>query len=227
MKSPLLSWCQLLGTIVAMSAATHTAAAQTVAFSCDFPGSNPSHYRLSVSADGHATYASDGRLSSNDPAPADAPADASTEFILSAATTARLFNLAKAAHYFEGNIDSKKKNIASTGEKTLTYRDAGKNNVASYNYSVVPAVQELTAQFQNLSAALEFGRRLGYEYRYQKLALAEEMDHMDGTTILKEIGSDLPAVAPILRIIADDPSVINPVRARAMRLLAHASAPPK
>ena len=145
--------------------------------------------------------------------------DVPTDFSLSAATTARIFNLAKAAHYFEGNIDSKKKNIASTGDKTLTYQDGGTTRVGSYNYSFVPAVQELTVLFQNLSAVLEFGHRLSYEYRYQKLALAEEINRMEQTSILKGIGPDISVIAPILQAIADDQTVINPVRARAMRLL--------
>ena len=94
--------------------------------------------------------------------------------------------------------------------------------MANYNYSLIPAVQELTAVFQNLSSAVEFGRRLDYEYRYQKLALDEEMKRMEDTTTLRDVGPDLAAAAPVLQKIADDPSVINLVRARAMRLLQHA-----
>jgi hypothetical protein len=188
----------------------------TVAFSCDFPGSNPSHYSLTVTSTRQASYTSDGKLNaikdsdSNDAAStADSPFRMG--FTLSPATTAHIFDLARASHYFEGNVDSRKKNIASTGDKILTYR-----------YSPVPAVQELTSLFQNLSSAVEFGRRLDYEYRYQKLALDEEMKRMEDTTTLQDVGADLPSAAPVLQKIADDPSVINPVRARAMRLLQHA-----
>ena len=34
-----------------------------VTFTLDFPGSEPSHYVISVSSDGHSTYESDGKLS--------------------------------------------------------------------------------------------------------------------------------------------------------------------
>ena len=34
-----------------------------VTFTLDFPGSEPSHYVISVSSDGHSTYDSDGKLS--------------------------------------------------------------------------------------------------------------------------------------------------------------------
>lgn len=200
------------------------AAVPTVAFTCDFPGSNPSHYGLSVTMNGVASYISDGRVSKD--AVTDEGADPEPpfrmDFQLSAATSTRIFELAKAAHYFEGDVDSKKKNIASTGDKTLSYRDAGETNVANYNYSPVPAVQELTTLFQYLSSTVEFGRRLEYEYRYQKLALDEEIKRMEETTA-QETWPDLPAAAPILQKIVDDPSVINTVRSRAQRLLQHAA----
>ncbi|MGH9501051.1 MAG: hypothetical protein ACRD3L_18070 [Terriglobales bacterium] len=212
--------CMLIGEVVA---AQH-AAVPTVAFTCDFPGSNPSNYGLSVTLDGLASYISDGKITKDVvPDAAGAPEPPfRRDFRLSPATTSRIFELAKRAHYFEGNIDSKKKNIAATGDKTLSYRDAQKANVASYNYSPVPAVQELTALFQDLSSVVEFDRRLEYEYRYQKLALDEEMKSMENST-LQDVGPDLPAAAPMLQKILDDPSVINPVRARAQRLLQHAA----
>jgi hypothetical protein len=200
------------------------AAVATVAFSCDFPGSNPSHYSLTVGSTGQASYSSDGKLSSTKDSDSEASSKegvAPIVFVLTTTTTAHIFALAKAAHYFEGNIDSRKKNIASTGDKSLIYRDGDKINSAHYNYSLIPAVQQLTSLFQSLSAAVEFGRRLDYEYRYQKLALDEEMKRMEDTTTLQDVGPDLPAAAPVLQNIADDPSVINPVRARAMRLLQH------
>jgi hypothetical protein len=224
----------LLGLAGIASFLSVTAQAQqpvaTVSFSCDFPGSNPSHYSLTVTSTRQASYTSDGKLNTAKDSDSDAPSGegaSGTVFMLSLATTTRIFDLAKAAHYFEGNIDSKKKNIASTGDKILIYRDGDKSNSAHYNYSLIPAVQDLTTLFQNLSSAVEFGRRLDYEYRYQKLALDEEMKRMEDTTTLQEMGPDLAAAAPVLQKIADDPSVINPVRARAMRLLQHAGTKPK
>lgn len=200
----------------------------SVSFSCDFPGSNPSHYGFSVTSTRQASYISDGKLDTGRDSASDSPSNDDgpfrMDFTLSAATTAHVFDLAQAARYFQGNIDSKKKNIASTGDKALIYHDAQRSGMANYNYSSVPAVQELTTLFQTLSSAVEFGRRLDYEYRYQKLALDEELKRMEETTTLRDVGVDLPAAAPVLQRIADDPAVINPVRARAQRLLQHAGA---
>jgi hypothetical protein len=83
------------------------------------------------------------------------------------------------------------------------------------------AVQQITQLFQNLSLTLEYGRRLQYFHRYQKLALDEElkrMEEMANQNSLQELG----AVVPILQRIATDSSVINPVRARALRMVERA-----
>jgi hypothetical protein len=186
----------------------------TVIFTCDFPGSEPDHYVVSLSDDGSASYDSDGKLS-----PESAEGDPfHSDFTVSQAARTRVFDLTKRAHYFEGQIDSKNKNLASTGAKTLTYKDAQKSTHAAYNYSPVPSVQELTAFFQGLSTTLEFGHRLDYFLHYQKLALDDElkkMEEMSNSHQLEEISS----VAPILQKIAEDPAVIKVVRARAQKLL--------
>jgi hypothetical protein len=185
----------------------------TVSFTCDFPGSEPDHYAISVSDDGNAVYDSDSKL--NDSA---ASEPFHSDFTVSQASRTRIFDLAKRAHYFEGDVDSKKKNLASTGMKTLAYKDAQKSTRATYNYSPIPAVEELTAFFQSLSTTLEFGHRLDYYLRYQKLALDEEMKKMEE---MSNSGGlvEISAVAPILQKIADDPAVIKVVRARAQRLM--------
>ena len=186
----------------------------TVSFTCDFPGSEPDHYVISVAGNGSASYDSDSKLS-----PESAEGDAfHLDFTVSSAARTRVFDLTKRAHYFEGQIDSKNKNLASTGTKTLTYKDAQKSTHATYNYSPVPPVQELTAFFQGLSTTLEFGHRLDFYLRYQKLALDEELKKMEEMSNSHEL-EEIASVAPVLQKIADDPAVIKVVRARAQRLL--------
>ena len=186
----------------------------TVSFSLDFPQSIPEHYAVTVSSDGRATYDSTGKLTVDSD-----PGDPfHLDFTISPGTRERIFNLAGKAKYFEGKVDSGKRNIASTGAKVLSYKDGARNTKATYNYSPVPAVQELTALFQNLSTTLECGRRLDYYYRYQKLALEEELKRMEQMVKEKNL-EEVQAVAPILQRIMVDQSVINVTRARAQRLL--------
>src|SRR5262245_26939134 len=90
----------------------------SVSFVLDFPASEPSHYVISVNSDGHGSYDSTGKISP------EAEGDPfHLEFTVSSETRTKIFDLARRAHYFEGEIDSKKKNLASTGAKTLIYKD--------------------------------------------------------------------------------------------------------
>ena len=82
----------------------------------------------------------------------------------------------------------------------------------------MPAIQELTAVFQNLSTTLEYGRRLNFFHKYQKLALDEDLKRMEALQRENSLG-DVQAIAPVLKQIADDQSVITVTRSRALRLL--------
>jgi hypothetical protein len=190
--------------------------ASVVTFTMDFPGSEPSHYAIAVSPNGRTSYDSDGKLSHDSEGE-----PFHLDFSMSAETSKRIFELTEKAQYFQGKVDSGKKNLASTGAKTLAYKDPGRNTSATYNYSLIPAVQQLTQLFQSLSATLEYGRRLQYFHRYQKLALDEELKRMEESANSKTL-EEMAAVVPILQSIAADQSVINPVRARAQRMIEQA-----
>jgi hypothetical protein len=215
----LLCFCSCRGLAQqALPAASAPAAAgpiPSVTFKFDFPGADPDHYAIAVSSDGHAVYDSNGKLSLQ----SDEGDPFHLEFTISQPTRARVFDLAQKARYFDGKIDSGKKGLANTGAKTLVYQDGEKIAQATYNYSPLPAVQELTALFQQLSMTLEFGRRLEYYRHYQKTALDEELRHMEEQSNQGGL-QEVAAVAPILQQIVNDSSLMNVVRARARRLLA-------
>ena len=186
----------------------------SVTFSFDFPGSDPDHYSIQVDADGHASYQSAAKINPD----SDDRDTFELNFTVSEAVRKKIFDLAARARYFQGALESKH-HVALTGKKTLAYEDGERNTQASYNYSQIPAVQDLTTLFQNISLTLEFGRRLEYDHRYQKLALDAELKRMEEMAKSKNL-DELQAVGPILSQIAADTSVINMVRARAQRLLA-------
>lgn len=199
--------------ILLVSARAVAAEPATVTFSLDFPNSEPEHYSISVNSDGHAKYDCSARVSPD----SDEREPYQTEFDLSPETRARVFELAAQAHYFSGKIDSGNNKLAFTGAKKLVYQDGQHKYTANYNYSSVAAVQQLTALFQRMAATLDFGRRLTYYHRYQKLALDEELKRMEAEAKDNEL-SELQAVREVLKRIIDDSSVINVVRARAQRL---------
>src|SRR5579863_6667981 len=86
-------------------------AVPTIVFTCDFPGSVPSHYEVSVTADGQASYFSQTKPDSNPGAEASDSSDDDYRgtFTLPPSMVARIFDLAKRSNYFAGEIDSKKR----------------------------------------------------------------------------------------------------------------------
>jgi hypothetical protein len=188
-----------------------------VTFTLDFPGSQPEHYSLRVQSDGAAHYQSSGRLSPD----SDETDSFDLDFTASPATRQKIFALAAKAGYFQKDLDSRHKNLAFTGKKTLSYKDGTRSGESTFNYSSQPAVLELTNLFQDLSTTLEFGRRLHYDHRYQKLALDEELKRMEEMARTSPL-VELTAIAPILQQIIGDATVMNVSRARAQRLLEHA-----
>ena len=194
----------------------------TVAFSLVFPGSDPESYAITVHSDGHAKYECTGKISSD----SDDTETYQTDFNISDATRMRVFDLAAQAHYFAGKIDSGNHKLAFTGAKKLTYADGQRNFTADYNFSPVPAVQQLTALFQGVAATLEFGRRLAYYHHYQKLALDDELKRMETLARTGEL-MELQAAKPVLQEIYGDPSVINVVRARAERIMEMSQGAPR
>ena len=186
----------------------------SISFSLDFPQSIPDHYQITVASDGRASYDSTGKLT-----PDSEPGDPyHLEFTLSPASCQRLFDLAAKAKYFEGKVDSGRRNLASTGAKVLTYSDGDRHSRAEYNYSPLPAVQEITSIFQGMSTTLEFGRRLDFFHHHQKLALEAELKRMEEMAKDKSL-QEIQAIAPLLQQIATDQTVLNVSRARAQRLL--------
>lgn len=193
----------------------------TVCFSLDFPNSSPEHYSLVVQSDGHAHYESSGKISND----SDVRDDYQRDFTFSDSTRAHIFELATQAHYFSGKVDSGNKKLAFTGTKKLVYKDGQRNSSAEFNYSQSAPVQQLTTLFQNVAATLEYGRRLTYFHRYQKLALDDELKRMEDQARRNEL-AELQAVSPVLQDIYDDTSVMNVVRARALRILDLKPLPP-
>jgi len=194
----------------------------SVTFSLDFPNSSPEHYSIAIQSDGRAHYESSGKIAAD----SDARDTYQIDFTFSDANRARIFELAAQAHYFSGKIDSGNKKLAFTGAKKLVYKDGQRNQSAEYNFSPSAPVQQLTTLFQSVAATMEFCRRLTYFHRYQKLALDDELKHMNDQAGHGGL-AELQAVTPVLQEIYDDSSVINVVRVRARHIMAMSSSPSK
>jgi hypothetical protein len=141
-----------------------------VTFALDFPNSDPSHYSIAIRQDGHSTYESSAKPSSDSEEQL-----YESEFQVSAAKREKIFALARQANFFAGTLDSGNRKLAFTGNKKLSYQDAQQSHAAEYNYSNLAAVQQLTMLFQSMAGTLDYGRMLAYSHRYQKLALDDDL----------------------------------------------------
>jgi hypothetical protein len=187
----------------------------TVTFTLDFPGSDPEHYSISVQSNGRALYECSAKTS----AESEERETYRTDFYVSDATQVQIFELTARAHYFSGKVDSGNRKIAFTGAKKLVYKDKLREITAAYNFSPQQPVQQLTTLFEGLSATLEFGRRLAYYHRYQKLGLDDELKRMEDAARRGDL-IELQVAKPVLQEIHDDDSVMNVVRTRAQRIMA-------
>jgi hypothetical protein len=185
-----------------------------VSFDFVLPGSMPPHYAISVEPDGKASYRADDAPTANS-----APMQPDLQqFLVSEPTRKRISELALALNCFQGNFEYRGHSVANMGAKTLkcTYADHGTHT--TYNYTTNPQLQELTTIFQNISNTMEFGRRLEYLHRFDKLGLEGALKSMEEQEKEKRLG-ELQAVAPELEQILNDNSVMNVSRHRAGRLL--------
>ena len=185
-----------------------------VTFSLDFPNSQPERYSIQVPSDGSAHYQSTGRISRE----SEDKDDFDFDFSVSAETRDRIFRLTKDAGYFRHDLDSHGKGLAFMGKKTLSYRNGSESTGSTFNYASNGAAHELSDLFQNLSTTLEFGHRLDFDHHYQKLALDDELKHMQEMAKGREL-AEIAAIQPILEQIVADHSVMNVARARAQQLL--------
>jgi hypothetical protein len=162
-------------------------------------------WKVRLQADGAGTY-SEG-----------ASADAKQmPLTVSAATLERLKQGEHAAK--SGKCETKAKNVAKTGEKTIRYEAEEKTAECTFNYSDDVGLMGATATFLAIADTMQRGERLQHELRYDRLGLDAEMEALadaqkSGSAI--EIGN----IASILQALVSNDHVIDRVRRRAARLL--------
>ena len=177
-------------------------------------------YSITVQADGNTHFR-------GTPAPNGPGGDTDLfqqDFTMSEANRARIFDLAKKLNCFQGDFDSHLKRIARTGSKTLEYKSVTAHGSTTYNWSQNVDVQELTNLFIAIASTLDYGRKLTFQYRFDKLGMNARLKE------LADLGAnhyveELNAIAPILRKIADDPNMMHISRQTAQQLLRTLSGP--
>lgn len=120
--------------------------------------------------------------------------------------------------------ETKTRNIAQTGKKTLTYGQGAGATTCAFNHSDDERVMRVATLFRAIAEGLQFGPRLARLHRFDRLGLDAEMEHL--VDAVKEgRAAEIQNIAPVLQSIVDDDRVIDRVRRKAARLLQDAAAP--
>jgi hypothetical protein len=196
------------------TATASTSADPSVRFSFDWPQGVPwQSYSIEVQSDGKAHF--------NGTPHADEANDTDPyqqEFSMSAGNRQKIFGLAQKLNYFQGDFDSHVKHVAQTGSKTLQYQSPQIHGSATYNWSQNADVEELTHMFEGIAMTIDFGRKLAFQYRFDKLGMDERLKQLEDLQASHGV-EELDVIAPMLRKIANDPNLMNISRLSAQRLL--------
>lgn len=200
-----------------------------VSFDLVRPGVTPPHYSIAVESTGKAAYRAEERTEQDDNPATSTEEPYVLKFTISEPNRSRIFELAKQANLFKGNFDYTKSRIANTGAKTLTYAEGklpepfhypveGILSQTTYNWSENPAIQELTRIFEGIQVTLEFGRRLDFDRRFDKLGLDGELKRLQEMQKSGQV-QEVQAIETVLNNISNDVSVMHIARQRAREIL--------
>ena len=144
------------------------------------------------------------------------------DFTMSEANRQKIFELAKDTNYFQGQFEAKQKNIAKTGEKTLEYDGPSHHRSTTFNYSPNQNIQQLAKLFQSIATTIGYGRKLAYQYRFDKLGMDAQLKELIDAQAAG-FAVEIQAIEPILTKIANDPNLMHIARVEARQLLKSAN----
>jgi hypothetical protein len=204
-------------------AATSPVKSAEVSFQMEWSGLPVPRFTVRVREEGTGSYQAEEMEGAADPGAVHYGSEKHIDrtMSLTPATVAKIFKAARDLNRFKMECDSKKKNLANTGKKTLSY--TGEDGVGScvYNYSDNKEVTMLTETFLAIAYTMDEGRRLEYLHRYDRLGLDAEMNSLQDQ-VKAGRAIELGTIEPVLTSIASDMAVMERVRLRAAGLLTQA-----
>jgi hypothetical protein len=136
---------------------------------------------------------------------------------LSTKTTAMLFERVRSADNLRA-CESKAKNIADTGAKTISYTGPEGPAHCTYNYTENKSVAAITETFQAIAETLDEGHAIELTHRYDRLGLDHQLILL-ADNVREGRAMEVATIAPILQALCDDTLVMERVRKRAAGLL--------
>jgi hypothetical protein len=215
--------CGLVSAAQSDSSAVSAVKPAEVSFQFERTGLAVPRFALRIREDGTGSYEADEM---------EGPADGGSMYYTSAKhvertlkltppTVAKIFKTARDLNRFDMVCESRAKNIANTGKKTLSYAGADGAGSCTYNFSANKDIQELTNTFLSIAFTLDEGRKLEFLHRYDRLGLDAEMIGLEQAARIGH-ALELGTIAPVLNSIAADTAVMERVRLQAAKLLEQA-----
>jgi hypothetical protein len=191
-----------------------------VTFELTWRAANPQWFQIAIDSTGRASYQSQAHTGVNE-----TPGDPyELKFTASQKLRNEVFNVAKDLDYFKSDLSfTGKQNIASTGDKVLSYTAEGKTTKAKFDYSPNPKAQQLAKLFQQMSATFELGRQLDYSLRFDKLGVDQRLKQLEELERSRS-APGLQVLVPTLERVLNDPTSMNMSRQRANFLIYAAKA---
>jgi hypothetical protein len=184
------------------------------------PGLTPSHWVLTIHADGSGHFRSERGNAPVNPAEGFQAADVDRDIQMSAEFASRVFETAHLHRNFNSACESHMK-VAFQGWKKLTYSGPDGMGSCTFNFSKDKDIQMLGENLVAVGGTILEGARLEILLQHDPLGLDKEMDYLveaagDGRV------QQIETIRGILERLAEDPAVMERVRKRARILLAKA-----
>jgi hypothetical protein len=195
-------------------------AGATVSYEVDSANRDPAKYFLTIDLVGHAVYTAEDKPDPSAAADDDTPAPPPyrVEFDVSPLTRERIFALAQQLDYFHGDYEFRKHKVADTGQKTLRYHDPTRDTSTVFHWSEDKEIQDISAIFESIALTQALARKVQFLRRFDKLGLDDVLKRMEELHRENEL-LEIQSIAPTLRLVANDVSIMHVARERAARLL--------
>jgi hypothetical protein len=179
------------------------AADPRIVYTKSFPGSVPAYAKITVLANGEATY-----QEANDEEP--------EKFMLEPAFAATIFELAGKLDHFDRPLESGLK-VAKMGDKTFRWEDGAAGTEAKFNFSNDLDARALQDWFERITEAERIYADLERTVRFDRLGVDEVLVRMTKVWDQKRLVAGKQFL-PLLDRVAKNDSFLHMARERAASL---------
>lgn len=195
-------------TQLSASEESRTSPYPTVAFTRVLAGSEPEYVYIRVDTSGKGIY--EGRSLESKPHP--------EALLFGKMFTKRLFVLTEELNYFRGLRFKSQKRFANVGEKTLIFRDSGREHKVVYNYSNNRNLRELESLFEKIVNVQQHLALLQHALKFDRLGLATHLRKIQ-VDLKKKAIADPQQLVPTLKQIVSNPRLLSLAQNRAQSIL--------